>query len=198
MHIHIILKQDAKTAGMRRYFTGRLCRNGHLEERLISNSLCLGCAREANRKHYPKLAERRRNPSARRCINARSKIFREKHREKISEARRKKYYDNHKESIAQRRRYYANNLAKIVAANALIKLRRQLRAPAWLSDEQIAEIREFYLLSAEISKRTKVKYHVDHIVPLLGKNVSGLHVPWNLQVIPAMDNLRKSNKLSLF
>ena len=70
------------------------------------------------------------------------------------------------------------------------------RIPAWVSEDDLWLIREIYSLRALRQKLTGLKWHVDHIVPLRGLTVSGLHVPNNLQVILESENLLKSNTLS--
>ncbi len=56
-----------------------------------------------------------------------------------------------------------------------------------------AEIKKIFKQATEMTLKTGIKYSVDHIWPLKGKRATGLHVPWNLQVIPLSDNIRKRN-----
>jgi hypothetical protein len=68
-------------------------------------------------------------------------------------------------------------------------------SPSWLTKEHRKEMVKFYELSKKMAKLTGQRYEVDHIIPLKGKLVCGLHVPWNLQVIPMTKNRQKSNKV---
>lgn len=80
--------------------------------------------------------------------------------------------------------------------NASGARRRALKlkaTPSWLSAEMELEIQNLYWLARDLRAVTGEEYHVDHIIPLTNPTVCGLHVPWNLQVLPADLNLQKGN-----
>jgi hypothetical protein len=70
---------------------------------------------------------------------------------------------------------------------------KKRRTPSWLDSQMKQQIEVEYSLAAWCTEVMNEPYHVDHIVPLQGKTVSGLHVPWNLQVLTAKLNQQKSN-----
>lgn len=79
-------------------------------------------------------------------------------------------------------------LSKRSHYEALRRAKKMQATPKWLTEQHLKEIKNTY-------RECPDGYHVDHIVPLCGENVSGLHVPWNLRIITAEENLKKSNKL---
>jgi hypothetical protein len=95
------------------------------------------------------------------------------------------------------KQYRDNNKEKYAFLCQKRKLDTMKRTPAWLSQDDFWMIEEAYLLAALRTKMLGVPHHVDHILPLRGKKVSGLHVPLNLRVIPAIENMRKTNKFEV-
>lgn len=78
---------------------------------------------------------------------------------------------------------------------ALRDKRNRQATPKGLTPEQRKQIVDIYEHMRDCRTVTGEDYHVDHIVPLRGENICGLHVPWNLQVLPAYVNISKSNTL---
>lgn len=91
--------------------------------------------------------------------------------------------------------YQKKNLAQYAARCAKRRAAKLSACPPWLPKSAQSAIAAIYAEAKRISAETGTKHHVDHIVPLQGENVRGLHVPWNLQIIPAAINCRKFNRL---
>ena len=92
-------------------------------------------------------------------------------------------------------RYAQENRGKVNAKWMKREASKKCRTPSWLTNDEHWMIEQAYDIAAVRTKMLGIKHHVDHIVPLQGKTVSGLHVPWNLRVIPAKENQMKSNQL---
>lgn len=91
---------------------------------------------------------------------------------------------------------YAKNNPHIFAAKTRKRKASKLqRTPLWLSAEHKAQINKIYWEASELSKLVGEFYTVDHILPLQGKTVSGLHVPWNLHILSKSENSSKGNRL---
>lgn len=97
-------------------------------------------------------------------------------------------YKKSKKGKANQSKYQKRNRGTINAKTARRRAKKLLATPSWLTDIHFEQIKQFYINCPR-------DYEVDHIIPLQGDNVCGLHVPWNLQLLPLSLNRAKSNKL---
>ena len=103
-----------------------------------------------------------------------------------------KYRDENRATIRETQaRYYENNKSKFMANSKYRKASKLQRTPVWAELKDIEVMYELAQFATEVSGE---QYHVDHILPLQGKLVSGFHVLGNLQVLTAKANLSKNNK----
>lgn len=94
----------------------------------------------------------------------------------------------------QQRRYRADNPGKMNALSAKKRAAKRRATPAWLTDEHKRQIEAFYIAARHLTVETGVEHHVDHIDPLASDDACGLHVPWNLQILTAAENIKKGNR----
>ena len=86
--------------------------------------------------------------------------------------------------------HYANNRAHYIQKAEVRSGRLRIQS---LTACDLTEITAVYDKARTLTEETGVPHEVDHIVPLQGVNISGLHVPWNLQVLTREENRKKSN-----
>jgi 5-methylcytosine-specific restriction endonuclease McrA len=184
-------RAEAKATGAAYYFTGEPCKHGHIAPRK-TKGVCIECM---------KLEWQRGNET-------RAEYFAEYNKSEAGQKAKRGYYERNKEAVverAQSRPTEAKNAYKKAYKIANPDLYRELvnarrrrfrqATPKWLTAEDKLQIRMKYRLAIELSRRLGVPHAVDHIVPLQGEEVCGLHVPWNMEVITQEENLKKSNKL---
>lgn len=168
---------------------------------------CVACGADMTLTYRPKSG-----PRCRSCIAEYMAKYRKQHAEHISQQKKAWAESNKDRKVAMDRAYAKANPEARQAARrsweqrnpglaaslkSQNKLARAKRVPAWLTDDDIWMIEQAYDLAAKRTKIFGFAWHVDHKIPLKGRRVSGLHVPDNLQVLPAKENLRKSNQFEV-
>lgn len=126
--------------------------------------------------------------------------YREYINKKTRDNRAKRYEvspELHAVHKARARQYQRDHAAEESARVMARKAAKLHRTPKWLSERDKQKIIAFYLQAKELTDTSGVVHVVDHVIPLRGRYVSGLHVPGNLQVITAAENLMKSNNFDV-
>lgn len=178
-------RKAARDLGLK-IFLGNPCSRGHSGIRYVRNNACKECDRARL------VAWRQINPHKARESAAQYKV---RHPELVRQRQKRWRLANPDKRRAQHARNYARHRASKIAA-ARARESAQLQAvPPWLTDAQRTEILAVYAQARFFERMTGLKFHVDHIQPLRGKDRSGLHVPWNLRCVTSTVNWRKGNRV---
>ena len=195
----VIMKEHARKQGLKRYFTGLPCKNGHLSERKITSGDCIECIRESHAQKMQEDSDYRKIKRASSCRARRSPagkrnaemhrlrkliLKRATHEINVIKNSQLHWYENPQQFLIDReiKRKFAE-----ARRNAFAQA-----TPDWVNVQELKEVEQ---LRSVITARTGVTYHVDHYYPIQSDVICGLHVPWNLQIITAEENHAKSNKM---
>jgi hypothetical protein len=102
--------------------------------------------------------------------------------------------ENGERNLEHKRKWRKENPAAVRASRMARYASQTNGTPAWLTRAQKQQILQFYKRAAQMTRDLGMKYEVDHIVPIRGRIVCGLHVPWNLQILTRSENAKKHNK----
>lgn len=182
--MELVSLKRAREENLLFYFTNKYCKNHHISKRYTRDRTCFECCKEKrNTKEYKERASKRASAWRNRNIGY-YKIYYETNREKEL-SRTKDKYERTKEKVLRRQKQYRkDNPEKVKYSSSIQRASKLNRTPSWANLNLIKEI----------YRNCPKGYHVDHIVPLRGKNVSGLHIPENLQYLTIRENLSKGNK----
>lgn len=184
---HPTTREEAKRTKAKYYFTGKPCSRGHIALRKTKGS-CVECVKE----DWVTDNERRKKLPKSEAAKAAGRRYYEKNKELV---KAKAALQPAASKRVYRETYRLNNPEQHRVKCNVRRRRHREATPKWLTKQQRNDIKQLYIQAQKISKLTNVPYEVDHIIPLINDNVCGLHVSWNLQVIPKIENRKKTNKI---
>ena len=150
-------------------------------------SRCKSCRAEDHQQRMLEKADRENH-------NASSRRWYRNNTEKAKDTRAK-YREIHSERVATMRKNWEKaNKDRRVYISAKYRAKRLQRTPKWLTNDDHTWMSWYYLQAQRLTEITGIKHEVDHIYPLQGSNLSGLHVPWNLQILTKTENATKGNR----
>jgi phenylalanyl-tRNA synthetase alpha subunit len=166
----------------------------------MPNKICSSCQKEKSLDAFYKQSMRGLfgvRGSCKECDTVKKKEYRLINKDGLKVLKKAEYERNKQKHLDTKKQYRQLNKGKI---NALVAARKAVikqRTPVWLSKVDVERIKNEYQLASLLSKLTKEPWHVDHIIPLQGKYVSGLHIPSNLRAIRGAENISKKNKFEV-
>ena len=184
-------REEAKKTGSKYYFTGQPCKHGHIAARKTKGA-CVECLKVEWAKGNDTRAEYFRSYNKREDVKDRKNERYQENREAVIAAASTRPLHVKRE---YQKTWKEKNMVWVRADTKARRRKHRNATPPWISRQQKADIRQLYQIAITMTKTTGEQYVVDHIVPLRGEDVCGLHVPWNLRVITQDENLKKSNKL---
>ncbi len=181
----LISRAEAKLRGLKFYSMSRPCNRGHLGERYTSNQMCKACTEINGATRYQENKDE---------IKAAANVWAKQNIVHKRATRRAAYAANPRKFLDRNKSWHQKFPAKNTAKTQRYNARKRKAYPKWLTPKHEAEMLAQYEQARRLSKLIGIEYEVDHTVPLGGALVCGLHVPWNLQIIPAWENRSKSNQ----
>ena len=177
----VVSRSDAIAGGLVRYFTGKPCSFGHVDERYVCGYQCVSCGALKRRAHYANNTQSEREYKQGRYA---------KNRQTLIAASSRWNSENRARKNESARIRYQRDPSPLIAKVARRNAAKGNATPAWGNQDVIAW---FYQIAAAL-RNEGLSVQVDHIVPLQSKLVCGLHCEANLQILFTKENITKGNR----